>query len=60
MGKWLDTDRIKGRKPRGPHPDKRLTAVTIRHLKVSGRYADGNGLYVKVDPSGGKPGSGEA
>lgn len=41
-------------KPRGRHPEKRLTPVTIRHLTAPGRYADGNGLYVFVDRSGAK------
>jgi integrase len=42
------------RKPPGRHPDKRLTAVRVRSLKTPGRYADGNGLYLFVDPSGAK------
>jgi integrase len=59
----LDTTRIKladpapdtsPAKPRGAHPDKRLTAVGIRNLQRPGRYADGNGLYVVVDDSGAK------
>ncbi|MEE1611894.1 tyrosine-type recombinase/integrase [Microvirga sp. CF3016] len=41
-------------KGRGKHPDRALTAVQIRNLKQPGRYADGNGLYVVVDPSGAK------
>jgi integrase len=41
-----------GRK--GKHPDKALNAVRINALKTPGRYADGNGLYLKVDPSGAK------
>ncbi|WP_345944344.1 Arm DNA-binding domain-containing protein [Aureimonas sp. SA4125] len=36
----------------GRHPDKALTAVQVRNLKVPGRYADGNGLYLVVDESG--------
>ena len=36
------------------HPDKALTVVGIRALKSPGRYADGNGLYLKVAPSGAK------
>jgi integrase len=50
----LDTPRIKVKKPRGRHPDKRLTAITVRNLKKPGRYADGNGLYLVVDDSGAK------
>jgi integrase len=36
------------------HPDKALTVVGIKALKKPGRYADGNGLYLKVSPSGAK------
>jgi integrase len=39
---------------RKKHPDKALTAVGIRALKKPGRYADGNGLYLKVTESGAK------
>lgn len=48
-----DTRRKVG-KPRGKHPDKRLTAVGLRSLRAPGRYADGNGLYLFVDDSGAK------
>lgn len=57
MDRTLDTPRVKeprkGRKPHGRHPDKRLSAMSIRHAKP-GRYADGNGLYLFVEPSGAK------
>lgn len=36
------------------HPQKTLTVVGIRALNEPGRYADGNGLYLVVDPSGSK------
>jgi integrase len=36
------------------HPEKALTSVKINSLKKPGRYADGNGLYLVVDPSGAK------
>ena len=36
------------------HPVKALTAVKVRSLKEPGRYGDGNGLYLVVDPSGAK------
>lgn len=39
---------------KGRHPDKALTAVQVRALQKPGRYADGNGLYLVVDPSGTK------
>ncbi len=29
-----------------------LTAMAVRRLKIPGRYGDGNGLYLVVDPSG--------
>lgn len=42
------------RKPKGRHPDKALSSVRINNLTKPGRYADGNGLYLVVDPSGAK------
>jgi hypothetical protein len=36
------------------HPHLALTPFKIRNLKQAGRYADGNGLYLVVDPSGAK------
>jgi hypothetical protein len=36
------------------HPEKALTAVRVRNIDKPGRYADGNGLYLVVDPSGAK------
>jgi len=41
-------------KPKGQHPDKKLSAVKVRTLTNPGRYADGNGLYLVVDPGGAK------
>ncbi len=38
-------------KPRGRHPDKRLTAGFVR-TAGPGRYCDGQGLYLYVQPSG--------
>ncbi|MDB5594196.1 MAG: integrase family protein [Hyphomicrobiales bacterium] len=38
----------------GKHPDKALSAIKVRQLTKPGRYADGNGLYLVVDPSGAK------
>jgi integrase len=43
-----------GIRTRKRHPDKALSVVGIRALKKPGRYADGNGLYLKVDASGAK------
>ena len=39
-------------KRRGRHPDKALSAAFCRTVGEAGRYADGNGLYLHVDPSG--------
>src|ERR1017187_1964258 len=41
-------------KRNGRHPDKELSALRVRSMKEPGRYADGNGLYLVVDPSGAK------
>jgi integrase len=41
-------------KSRGRHPSKALSAAFVRSVEKSGRYADGNGLYLVVDPSGAK------
>jgi integrase len=51
MEKAAELRARKGRKPRGRHPDKRLTAIAVRRLGP-GRYADGNGLWLDVDDSG--------
>jgi integrase len=45
---------MSGIKPMGQHQEKRLTAATVRALKKPGLHGDGNGLYLKVDPSGAK------
>ena len=41
-----------GRKPKGKHPDKKLTPAFVRKTTKPGRHCDGNGLYLKIDPSG--------
>jgi integrase len=41
-------------KRRGRHPEKALSAVQIRAIRKPGRYSDGNGLHLVVDPSGAK------
>ncbi len=38
-------------KPKGRHPDKALSATFVRSAGV-GRHADGNGLYLLVQPTG--------
>jgi integrase len=42
------------RTKRGKHPEKVLTATRVRALAEPGRYLDGNGLYLEVEPSGAK------
>ena len=39
-------------KPRRPHPHKALSAAFCRSVTRPGRYCDGNGLYLHVEPSG--------
>ena len=39
---------------KGKHPDKALSAAKVRTVRDPGRYADGNGLYLVVEPSGSK------
>ena len=41
-------------KNQGRHPHKALSTVRVNTIAVAGRYADGNGLYLIVDPSGAK------
>jgi integrase len=41
-------------KPKGRHPEKKLTTLKVNRLSEPGRYADGNGLYLIVDVSGAK------
>ena len=45
---------MSGIKPAGQHKEKRLSAAFIRTVSAPGFYADGNGLYLKVDASGAK------
>ncbi|MEO1775659.1 MAG: integrase arm-type DNA-binding domain-containing protein [Pseudomonadota bacterium] len=49
----MATGSDEAKKPRGRHPEKRLTAPAVRHA-APGRHADGNGLYLEVDQSGAK------
>lgn len=41
-------------KRKGKHPHNELSAVRVNAVKAPGRYADGNGLYLLVEPSGAK------
>lgn len=47
-------DGTRAEKPRGRHPERQLTAVTVRNTTTPGRYGDGNGLYLFIDSSGAK------
>ena len=40
------------RKPRGQHPLNALTPAFVRNVSRSGRYCDGQGLYLDVRPTG--------
>ena len=40
--------------PKGKHPQHALNSARIRSLSKPGRYTDGNGLYLVVDPTGAK------
>ena len=39
---------------RGKWPEKALSAAFVRQVKEPGRYSDGHGLYLQVDPTGAK------
>ena len=41
-----------GRKPRGRHPENALTTAFVRSVTRAGKYCDGHGLYLEVQPSG--------
>ncbi len=41
-------------KRKGKHPEKALSALGVCNISTPGFYADGNGLYLKVDKSGSK------
>ena len=34
------------------HPSNKLTALAVKKLTAPGRHADGNGLYLVIDPNG--------
>ena len=42
------------RKPQGRHPQEALTPAFVRIVSQSGRYCDGQGLFLDVRPSGGR------
>lgn len=38
----------------GKHPEKALSAAFVRTINQAGKYNDGQGLFLKVEPSGAK------
>ena len=48
----LPKKRRQSAKRKGPHPEKALSDSFCRNVQEAGRYADGNGLYLLVEPSG--------
>ena len=48
----LPKKRRQSTKRKGPHPEKALSDSFCRNVQEAGRYADGNGLYLLVEPSG--------
>ena len=44
--------KLRATKRRGRHPEKALTDAFCRNVAEAGQYADGNGLYLHVDPTG--------
>ena len=44
--------RPRKRKPRGRHPENALSTAFVRNIAQAGRYCDGHGLYLEVQPSG--------
>lgn len=49
-----DSRPARPRKPRGRHPQRRLTAVHVRQERRPGRYRDGGGLMLYIDAAGAK------
>ena len=47
-----DANRQRRLKPRGRHPEHALSAAFVSSVTEAGRYCDGHGLYLKVQPSG--------
>ncbi|MGR3344949.1 MAG: Arm DNA-binding domain-containing protein, partial [Paracoccaceae bacterium] len=47
----MDTETKTGKK-KGRHPVNALSDAFVRTVNGPGLFADGNGLYLKVDPSG--------
>ncbi len=41
-------------KSKGRHPSNKLTPLKVKRESNRGSYADGNGLYLKINSSGSK------
>src|SRR5436309_59229 len=52
MDNTPDTPATSPASPKRRPTGQRLTALRVRTIKTPGRYGDGNGLYLVVDPSG--------
>ncbi|MEP1353369.1 MAG: integrase arm-type DNA-binding domain-containing protein [Tateyamaria sp.] len=48
----VDTLQSRRHTKSGKHPEKALTAAFVRTVTTPGKYNDGQGLFLKVDPSG--------
>ncbi|MDE2904601.1 MAG: Arm DNA-binding domain-containing protein, partial [Acidobacteriota bacterium] len=51
ISRTTTTDTLRKTKPKGPHPHNRLAPAFVRSAPP-GKHADGNGLYLYVQPSG--------
>ncbi|MCY4508641.1 MAG: Arm DNA-binding domain-containing protein, partial [Acidobacteria bacterium] len=51
-GRLPDPGRQPGSAPRGRRPEHALSADFVRTVAEPGRYCDGQGLYLEVQPSG--------
>ena len=51
-GLLLSASREQESKPRGRHPENALSDAFVRAVAEPGRYCDGHGLYLEVQPSG--------
>src|SRR6266581_9676462 len=54
MGKMASRSESDDGLKRKKYPEKALSATKVRNVIQPGRYADGNSLYLVVDPSGAK------
>ena len=54
LGEMLGVLIMASSKAKGRHPVEKLTALKVKRESNRGFYADGNGLYLKVDISGAK------